>query len=82
MVYIKNKNISRRLLVEGSQNVETLCNTIKDILEIFPKLSDLNNLSVSNLKKKFIKDWIELNMNTPIENQIKQNDTIYFDLKF
>ena len=52
LVYIKNKNISRRLLVEGSQNVETLCNTIKDVLEIFPKLSDLTNLSVSNLKKK------------------------------
>ena len=82
LVYIKNKNISRRLLVEGSQNVETLCNTIKDILEIFPKLSDLTNLSVSNLKKKYNKDWIELNMNTPIENQIKQKDKIYFDLKF
>ena len=82
LVYIKNKNISRRLLVEGSQNVETLCNTIKDILEIFPKLSDLTNLSVSNLKKKSNKDWIELNMNTPIESQIKQKDTIYFDLKF
>ena len=82
LVYIKNKNISRRLLVEGSQNVETLCNTIKDILEIFPKLSDLNNLSVSNLRKRYNKDWIELNMNTPIESQIKQKDTIYFDLNF
>ena len=51
-------------------------------MEIFPKLSDLTNLSVSNLRKKCNKDWIELNMNTPIENQIKQKDTIYFDLKF
>ena len=82
MVYIKNQNISRRLLVEGNQNVETLCNTIKDILEIFPKLSDLTNLRVNNLKKKDNNNWIELEMNIPIENQIKQKDTIYFDLKF
>ena len=82
MVYIKNQNISRRLLVEGDQNVETLCNTIKDILEIFPKLNDLTNLNVSNLKKKDNNNWIDLEMNIPIENQINQKDTIYFDLKF
>ena len=82
LVYIRDHSISRRLLVEGNQNVETLCNTIKDILEIFPKLSDLTNLSVSNLKKKNNKEWVELNMNIPIENQINQKDTVYFDLNF
>ena len=82
MVYIKNQHISRRLLVEGNQNVETLCNIIKDILEIFPKLSGLTNLNVNNLKKKDNNNWIKLEMNIPLEKQIKQKDTIYFDLKF
>ena len=82
MVYIKNQNISRRLLVEGNQNVETLCNIIKDVLEIFPKLSGLTNLNVNNLKKKENNNWIRLEMNIPIENQINQKDIIYFDLEF
>ena len=79
LVYIQNKDISRRLLVEGGQLTETLCSTIRDILEIFPKLSGLNNLKVTKLQKK---EGEELKMNVPIEKQINQKDIIYFDLEF
>lgn len=83
MVYIKNESISGRLLVEGDQSIDTLCNSIKDMLDIFPKLNGLDRLVVTNLKKKEENDdLVELIMDNPIKNHIKQKDIIYFDLIF
>ena len=56
----KMPNISGRLLVEGEQTIDTLCNSIKDMLEIFPKLCGLDGLEVVNLIKKDGNEWIEL----------------------
>ena len=76
------ENISGRLLVEGEQTIDTLCNSIKDMLEIFPKLCGLDGLEVINLRKKEGTEWIELIMDNLIKNHIKQKDIIYFDLRF
>ena len=75
-------NRSGRLLVEGEQRIDTLCNSIKDMLEIFPKLCGLDGLEVVNLIKKDGNEWIELKMDNLIKNHIKQKDIIYFDLNF
>lgn len=75
-------NISGRLLVEGEQTIDTLCNSIKDMLEIFPKLCGLDGLEVTNLRKKDGNEWVELIMDNLIKNHIKQKDIIYFDLRF
>lgn len=82
MVYQKNKNISGRLLVEGDQTIDTLCNSIRDMLEIFPKFSALDGLNVCKLTKKENNKWVDLIMNNIIKNDIKQKDIIYFDLEF
>ena len=82
VVYIHNTNISGRLLVEGEQIIDTLNNSIKDMLEIFPKLSGLDGLEVTNLRKKDGNGWTELIPDNKIKNHIKQKDVIYFDLKF
>ena len=82
VVYKHKTNISGRLLVEGEQTIDTLCNSIKDMLEIFPKLSGLDGLEVINLQKKEGNEWIDLIMDNIIKNHIKQKDVIYFDLKY
>ena len=82
VIYTKNESISGRLLVEGDQLIDTLCNSIKDMLEIFPKLNGLDGLTVNNLRKKEGNNIIELIMGNPIKDHIKQEDKIYFDLTF
>lgn len=77
--FIKNPKMSKRLLVEGDQSMDMLCNTIKDVYEIFPKLSGLNNSKVINLKKKIENGSVDLKMSGKIQEQIKQKDIIYFD---
>ena len=83
VVYINNESISGRLLVEGEQTIDTLCNSIKDMLDIFPKLNGLDRLVVTNLQKKEENnELVELIMDNQIKNHIKQKDVIYFDLIF
>ena len=82
VVFVKNKNISGRLLVEGNQLIYSLCTSIKDMLDIFPKLKDLNSIQVYNLKKKEGNTWKLLVMDKLIKDSIKQKDVIYFDLWF
>jgi hypothetical protein len=52
------------------------------MLDIFPKLNGLDGLIVNNLRKKEGNNIIELIMENPIKELIKQQDIIYFDLKF
>ena len=53
------------------------------MLEIFPKLSGLDKLKVTNLSKKEGNKWNELNNSDDIiKNHIKQKDVVYFDLFF
>lgn len=82
VVYKKDEKISGRLLVEGDQAIDTLCHSIKDMLEIFPNFSGLNGLNVISLQKKENNKYIDLIMNNIIKKDIKQKDVIYFDLEF
>jgi hypothetical protein len=53
------------------------------MLEIFPKLSGLDGLRVTNLSKKEGNKWNELNNpDDIIKSHIKQKDVVYFDLFF
>jgi hypothetical protein len=52
------------------------------MLEIFPKFSNLDGLTVCKLTKKQNNKWVDLIMNNIIKNDIKQKDIIYFDLEF
>ena len=60
--------------------MNTLCNTIKDVFEIFPKLSGLSNLRVIDLQKKVENVFTKLKMNCKIKEQIQSKDIIFFDL--
>ena len=62
--------------------MNNLCNTIKDVFEIFPKLSGLTNLRVIDLQKKIDNVFTKLKMNCKIKEQIQPKDIIYFDLSF
>ena len=53
------------------------------MLDIFPKLNGLDGLVVTNLRKKEENNnLVELIMDNPIKNHIKEKDVIYFDLIF
>lgn len=53
------------------------------MLDIFPKLNGLDGLVVTNLRKKEENNnLVELIMDNPIKNNIKEKDVIYFDLIF
>ena len=82
VIFTNHPDIRRKLMVEVYDDMSLLNSRIREVCEIYSKLSGLNGLSAYHFQKKTENGLVDLKETGLIGDSIKSKDVIYFELSF
>ena len=82
VISTNHPEISKKIMVDASDEMSLLMTRIRNVCEYYKKLSGLNGLCVKNLKKKTENGYLDLEEDWLIGNYIQSKDVICFELSF
>ena len=78
VIFTNHPDIRRKLMVEVYDDMSLLNSRIREVCEIYSKLSGLNGLSAYHFQKKTENGLVDLKETGLIGDSIKSKDVIYF----